>query len=310
MHTLTTAFALSLLLATRLAGQGVLGPDTVMVENDGLTLRGLLWRPAGMGPFPAILFNHGSGRTLAQLTAGGAGLRLGPLFAGRGYVFLMLFRRGAGLSEHQGSVPGDTLTHEFAAHGVEARNKLQLRLLEGSQLRDAMAGLTFLRARPDVDRRRLAVIGHSFGGALTLLMAERDSSLRAVVDFAGAANSWRYSPQLRERLRAAVRATVVPVFFIHAANDYSIAPGTELAADMEAAHRPGRLRIYAAFGPTTHEGHNFVFLDTKAWVPDVLAFLDQAMGRGRRRTTGLRVRSPATTPPAASPAMGTHRGSL
>ena len=161
MRTLATAVALSLLLATRLAGQGVVGPDTVMVANDGLTLRGLLWRPAGTGPFPAILFNHGSGRTLAQITVGGAGLRLGPLFASRGYVFFMLFRRGAGLSQHQGSVPGDTLTHEFAAHGVETRNQLQLRLLEGSQLRDAMAGLTFLRARPDVDRRRVAVIGHS-----------------------------------------------------------------------------------------------------------------------------------------------------
>ena len=161
-----------------------------------------------------------------------------------------------------------------------------------------MAGLTFLRARPDVDRRRVAVIGHSFGGALTLLVAERDSSLRAVVDFAGAANSWRYSPQLRERLRAAVRATVVPVFFIHAANDYSTAPGIELAAAMEAAHRPHRLRVYPAFGPTTHEGHNFVFLDTKAWLPDVLPFLAQAMGRGRRGMAGVRVHSPATPAPA------------
>ncbi len=301
MHSLTTACALSLLLATGLAGQGVLGPDTVLVENDGLTLRGLLWRPPGTGPFPAILFNHGSGRTVSQITAGGAGLRLGPLFAGRGYVFLMLFRRGAGLSEHQGTVPGDTLTHEFAAHGVEARNKLQMRLLEGSQLSDAMAGLTFLRARPDVDRRRLVVIGHSFGGAVSLLVAQRDSSLRAVVDFAGAANSWRYSPELRERLRAAVRATVVPVFFIHAANDYSVAPGTELAAEMAAMHRLHRLRVYPAFGPTTHEGHNFVYLDTKAWLPDVLTFLDQALGRGRRRMTEPRVRPPATMSPTAQP---------
>ncbi len=271
--------ALTQLLAGALAGPRVLGPDTVVIANEGLELRGLLWRPEGAGPFPAVLFNHGSGRTLDEVTARGAGLRLGPLFAGHGYVFLLLFRRGSGLSEHQGTIPGDTLARVLAAGRVEARNELQLRLLEGSQLSDAMAGLTFLRARPDVDRRRVAVIGHSFGGALTLLMAERDSTLRAAVDFAGGANSWRYSPALRQRLRAAVRATVVPVFFIHAANDYSVEPGITLAAAMRSARHPHRLHIYPTFGTTTHEGHNFVFLDPDAWAPDVLPFLDEATAR-------------------------------
>jgi hypothetical protein len=39
------------------------GPDTVEVHNGSVTLRALLWRPKGRGPFPAILLNHGSGRT-------------------------------------------------------------------------------------------------------------------------------------------------------------------------------------------------------------------------------------------------------
>jgi len=37
-------------------------PQTVEVRSGTLTLRALLWRPPGKGPFPAILLNHGSGR--------------------------------------------------------------------------------------------------------------------------------------------------------------------------------------------------------------------------------------------------------
>ena len=42
-------------------GQALGTPDTVLVQSGALTLRGLLWRPSGRGPFPAVLFNHGSG---------------------------------------------------------------------------------------------------------------------------------------------------------------------------------------------------------------------------------------------------------
>jgi hypothetical protein len=35
-------------------------PDTVVVRSGSLSLRGVLWTPAGKGPFPAVLFNHGS----------------------------------------------------------------------------------------------------------------------------------------------------------------------------------------------------------------------------------------------------------
>ena len=41
-------------------GQQPGAPDTVAIRNGALTLRALLWRPAGRGPFPAVLFNHGS----------------------------------------------------------------------------------------------------------------------------------------------------------------------------------------------------------------------------------------------------------
>jgi dipeptidyl aminopeptidase/acylaminoacyl peptidase len=201
------------------------------------------------------------------------------VFARHGYVFLFLFRRGAGLSAGQGTYSGDLLDRELAANGEEGRNQIQVQLLETDELSDALAGLAFLRALPEVDPRRVAVAGHSFGGSLTLLVAERDTMLRAVVDFAGAAYSWGRSPQLRARLLAAVRRIAAPVFVIHAANDYSVAPAEVLAAEMARLGKPHRVKIYPPFGRTADEGHSFVYLSVATWEPDVFAFLDESMRR-------------------------------
>ena len=210
---------LALLLAPALAraveGQGYGGPDTVMVPSGVLTLRALVWRPRGSGPFPAVIFNHGS----------------------------------------YGS--GDSLEPD----------------------QPATAALAFLRALPEVDASRIAVAGHSFGGSLTLFLAAHDTTLRAVVVFSGSAHSWGLSSELRARLLAAVAGTTAPVFFIHAANDYSIAPGEALAAEMQRLGRPHHLKIYAAVGRTAKEGHGFVFRSVATWEPDVFAFLDERLRR-------------------------------
>ncbi len=143
----------------------------------------------------------------------------------------------------------------------------------------AIAGLAFVRALPEVDSRRVAVAGHSLGGSLALFLAARDTALRAVVDFSGSAYSWRLSPELRARLIAAAGRTTAPVFFIHAANDYSVTPGMALAAEMQRLGKLHRLKIYPAVGRTAKEGHGFVFGGVATWEPDVFAFLDEHLGR-------------------------------
>ncbi len=119
----------------------------------------------------------------------------------------------------------------------------------------------------------------SRAGRDELLLAERDRTLRAAVEFAGAAVSWERSPQLRVRLLAAVRRTVVPTFFIHAANDYSVAPAQVLAAEMGRLGKPHRMKIYPAYGRTPDDGHAFVYEAAPTWQPDVVAFLDEHMPR-------------------------------
>jgi dienelactone hydrolase len=242
--------------------------ETVAIASGKLTLHALLWQPAGAGPFPAVLFNHGSGAT-AEPEKPAA---LGPVFARHGYVFLFLYRRGSGLSADQGTPAADLMEKELGAKGPDARDALQMRLID-EHLADASAGLEFLRARPNVDRKRVAVAGHSFGGMLSLLMAATDGDIRAVVDFAGAAQSWAESDELRMRLLEAADRTKAAVFFIHAENDYSIAPGVALNTEMLSLDKPRRLEIYPEVGRTMEEGHDLVYRAVDVWERDVFDFL-------------------------------------
>ena len=88
-------------------------PDTVVVRSGALSLRALLWRPHGPGPFPAVLFNHGSGH--GQVGPSGEILHtieeladtIAPVFVRHSYIFLFPLRRGTGLSQNQGKNSSD-----------------------------------------------------------------------------------------------------------------------------------------------------------------------------------------------------------
>ena len=196
------------------------------------------------------------------------------MFAKHGYVFLYLFRRGAGLSATQGEYMGDILDRETKARGEEARRRLQMVLLTTDHLSDVMAGLAFLKRVAGVDAGRVAVAGHSFGGQLTLLAAERDKDVRAAATFAAAAQAWDGSPELRERMLEAVQNIQAPIFLTHAANDFSIVPGQVLAAELSRLKRPHELKIYPAVGDTAGAGHGAVYSDITTWETDVFRFLD------------------------------------
>jgi dienelactone hydrolase len=264
-------------------GQTSDGPELVVVHSGPVTLHAMVWRPHGSGPFPAILLNHGSGRSPEQLEHLGPYERnaetLGPVFSRHGYVFLYLFRHGVGTSSDQGANAFDLMNKEFAEHGPDARNTLQLRLLENRDMDDALSGLKFLRALPYVDARNIALVGHSFGGSLTVLLAEREPNLRAVVVFSGAGYSFDRSPALQARLLTAIDRIAAPVFFIHAENDYSLSSGKVLDARREQIGKPHRLKIYPPIGKTVDDGHDFIHLGVKIWEADVFAFLDENMRR-------------------------------
>ena len=153
-----------------------IAPEIVVVPSGALQLKALLWLPENGGPFPAVLFNHGSGSSDAMHTGPfvitEAAERLGPIFVKHGYAFLYLFRRGQGLSADHSKGFAASFAH-YRPHGRRDRRSVVLKKL------------------PRVDANGIAIAGHSFGGQLTLLAAERDSSVRAAVTFGAAAASWK-----------------------------------------------------------------------------------------------------------------------
>ena len=258
-------------------------PETVVVPSGNLRLKAFLWKPNGPGPFPTVLFNHGSGGADADHTAGlpmtEAAGKLAPLFLKHGYAFLYLFRRGQGLSADQGPFMQDILQREETAKGKEARQHLQFVLATTDHLDDVIAGLKFLKTTPGIDPKRIAIVGHSFGGQLTLLAAERDNAIAAAVTVSAAAGSWGRSPELRERLLTAVDKATAPIMLIQAANDYSTAPSYALADELERRHKPHLLKIYPPVGKTSEDGHNFLYLGISQWEHDVFGFLDEHLKR-------------------------------
>jgi dienelactone hydrolase len=278
-------FALASLLSATPSGESLqpISPQIIDVPSDDLHLKAYLWKPAGAGPFPAVLFNHGSGAEDAQHTAGQtmaeAAASLAPVFLKHGYAFFYLCRRGQGLSADQAPFLQDLLQREEAAHGKEARQHLHFILVTTEQLDDAAAGLATLKATPGIDARRIAIVGHSFGGVLTLLTTERDSSMRAEVTFGAGANSWQRSTELRERLLATVRKASARIMLVNAANDYDTTPSTAIAAELDRVHKPILLKIYPAIGHSPDDGHNFLYLGILQWEPDVFKFLDEYVKR-------------------------------
>jgi carboxymethylenebutenolidase len=262
----------------RLHAQDFVSPDTVSVQSGKLTLKGLLWRPSGKGKFPTVIFCHGGYETDDTTYDPVQNISiLGQVFAQNGYIFLGILRRGVGLSRTQGENSADLMAKAFKETGQEGRNKVQLEHLETDQLQDMLAGLSFLRKRKDVDTKRIAIMGHSFGGSLALLVAEHEPELKAAVVFSGAGYSWDRSPQLRMRLISAVKNISMPLMIIHAQNDYSLNPGYGLDSVLNQLHKPHLLKIYPKFGNTNREAHNLVFLNTKTWEADVFKFLHESL---------------------------------
>ncbi len=258
-------------------------PQIVDVRSGPLHLKAYFWKPAGPGPFPGVLFNHGSGAADAQHTAGQtmaeAAANLAPVFLKNGYAFLYLCRRGQGLSADQAPFMQEVLQREESARGKEARQHLHYVLVTTEQLEDALAGLAFLRTAPGIDSKRIAIVGHSFGGVITLLSGEQDAAIRAEVTFGAGANSWQHSDELRRRVFTAVGKTSAPILLIHAANDYDTTPGTAIAAELDRLHKPHLLKIYPALGKSSDDGHNLLYLAIPEWEPDVFQFLDANVKR-------------------------------
>lgn len=239
---------------------------------SGAELRGVLYRPKGSGPFPTLLYAHGSAPGAWSNEAFEAVSRS---FTARGWALFAPYRRGQGLSSQAGRYLADEIAAARTAGGPAHAQARLARLLATDHMDDQQAAFAWLARQPFVDQQRIAVMGNSFGGIIALLSAQR-LPVCAAIDAAGAADSWDRSPALRRLMTDAATTAPPPILLMQAANDYSLAPSRTLHAARIRARRPSELLLYPPFGDDPRDGHAFAYKGVAIWAGEVHSFVARA----------------------------------
>jgi dienelactone hydrolase len=256
---------LALAICTRCAFAQPSAAD-VSFPSGKLKLHGALWKPAGAGPFPAIVWNHGSEKNPSTKP------ELAAFYTSHGYVFFVPYRRG------QGGSPGPYIQDLVESASRFSRSARMVELQDEDNA-DVVAAVNYLKSQSFVDAERMAISGCSYGGIQTLLAGEKNLGVKALIPFAPGAMSWDKASELQVRLKRAVDNAKAPIFLVQAANDFSTAPSHELGREAQFRHVDFRTKIYPPFGSTPEEGHGkFCSTATSVWGNDVLAFLDAHLG--------------------------------
>jgi len=243
--------------------------ELVSFQSGELTLKGYLYKPKGAGPFPAIIWNHGSEKEP------GSQPELAAFYTSKGFVFFLPHRHGQGLSP--GEYIGDINKRIVAAANNEELAWPEMVKLHSVYNRDVAAAVGWLKSQPFVDRNRLVMSGVSYGGIQTLISAETIPGVCGFISFAPAAMSWRMIA-LRERLLAAIRNAKAPIFLLQAENDYSTGPSEVLGPAIRKNGPPNQAKLYPAFGAEDdHPKGHYAFatwnIGTDIWSPDVMNFI-------------------------------------
>ncbi len=132
--------------------------QSIQLENEGLKIFGVLHLPDPLPPHPvpAVLICHG----LAGNKCGKDRIyvRLATELTKRGIAALRIDFRGCGDSEG-----------ELAQMSME------------SHVSDATQALHYLSTHPAIDPNKLALFGRSFGGAISILVAQRFKNIRSII---------------------------------------------------------------------------------------------------------------------------------
>ena len=245
-------------------------PKLVSFPSGDLTLHGFLYKPEGEGPFPAIIWNHGSEKLPGQQP------ELARFYTKQGFVFFTPHRHG------QGRSPGAYIEDLIEKYAATEKNRTSVGKyvvkLQEEYNQDVVAAVEWLKGQSFVDQRRMVMSGCSYGGIQTLLAAEKGLGLRAFAPFAPAAKSWT-NTELQKRLLEAIRNAKSPLFLIQAKNDFSLGPSEVLGPLIKRKGPPNQAKVYPPYGTTPQEGH-YAFATKEGgiaiWGSEVLDFFRAA----------------------------------
>lgn len=143
--------------------------EDVSYRSGDITIAGTLTEPNTGGPFPTVVLINGSGPNdrNEEIVGHKPFLLLADTFTRAGYAVLRTDKRGVGATG--GTL--DTSSYQDLTN-------------------DIAAGMAFLHGRSEIDGKRIGLLGHSEGGYLAPLYADRpDSGVAFIVMMAGPAVS-------------------------------------------------------------------------------------------------------------------------
>ena len=268
-------------------GSRFVSPQQVIFSAaDGLTLHGQLFLPPDLKSGerrPAVVFFHGGSQR--QMLLGwhymeyySNAYAMNQYLAAKGYIVLSVnYRSGIG-------------------YGLDFREALNYGATGASEFNDVMGAGLYLRNRSDVDGKRIACWGGSYGGYLTALALARASDLFAAgVDMHGV-HDWnmeiptfspRYDPAQRtEAARLAFASSPMasistwrsPVLLIQGDDDRNV-PFAETVQLAEALRKQGVEFEELIFPDEIHD-----FLLRRSWIRAYSAsadFLDRKLGAAK-----------------------------
>lgn len=210
-------------IGARLAFNDRFSSYLISYPSEGLTITGVLNIPAGEGPFPVIVMNHGF-YPRSDYSSGDGSQRAAEYLTQRGYITVSSDYRTWGGSDFGAS---------FFHTGLVA---------------DVMNLLASLDSIPQADTSRIGMWGHSMGGGITTKILTLESPVKAAVlyapnsaDDADLIARWGYGCiggiAAGELLDTCNSADVIPESL----------PAEVIAAYVESAQSPERMREIAPY---------------------------------------------------------------
>ncbi|HST50784.1 MAG TPA: alpha/beta fold hydrolase [Pyrinomonadaceae bacterium] len=253
---------------------------TIYYKSDGLNIEAYFYKPAGEGPFPLVIYNHGSrsGQEHTEIPW----RIIANILVPQGYAVLVPERRGYGKSDgptYDEEVQGDRGERMMKRFREEAGDILAALDYLKQHQREAGASANRLNPLPfKIDFKRVALMGWSHGGVTSILAASERHEFVALVDQAGGALTWNSSPVLRRELPDAAAKTKVPALCMDSENDATTEAARTVGEAIKNSGQWEKTIIYPPFTPTSNPsnvapGHLIFGQGVSIWQDDLLAFL-------------------------------------
>jgi dienelactone hydrolase len=246
---------------------------TPFVENGApVELEVVIFKPFGPGPFPTVVFNHGStgdGSDPSLFTITTIAEPVAKFFTDRGWMVAFPQRRGRGQS-------GGLYDEGFNANRTFYSCERDITLAGADRaLDDLDAAVDWLRNHTDVDTTQMVAAGASRGGVLSLVhLARRPEVYVGAINFVG---GWLGEGCgdyviVNQTLFIAGAAFPDDSLWLYANNDsfYSVAHSQ---ANFDAYTNAGGLATFNVYTRAAGLNGHFLTNDPHLWGPEVDAYI-------------------------------------